>query len=92
MEDNFRKMAPGAQTPAYFVTVIKDKTPKGFYWMANTNKSYDMLKAALKTAGLNMDAAKAPLDYTKEVHEYMEQTVQVLKGSIPELVAPKKVE
>ena len=46
MEDNFRKMAPGAQTPAYFVTVIKDKTPKGFYWMANTNKSYDMLKAA----------------------------------------------
>ena len=92
MDDYFRNMSPGTQTPTYFVTVIKDKTPKGFYWMANTNKSYDMLKAPLKTAGMNMDAAKEPMEYTKEVHEYMDQTVQVLKGSIPKLVLPKMVQ
>ena len=87
----FRRMAGGnTPTPAYTVTVLKDKVPKGFYWMANTNKSYDVLKSILKKSGLVLEANKAPLEATKELKEYLDQTVGIFKDDIPGLVAPQK--
>ena len=85
----FRKMA-GGSTQAYTVTVMKDKHPKGFYWMANTNNSYDMLKAILKKSGMTLEATKAPLEPTKAIQDYMEQTVGVLKDKLKGLIVPNQ--
>ena len=77
--------------PAYYVTVLKDKVPKGFYWVLNTNKTYDTLKSMLKNAGLNMEACRAPAELNKEATEYIDQTITTLRASLPDLVTPVKV-
>ena len=85
-------MAGGnSPTPAYTVTVLKDKVPKGFYWMVNTKKSYDVLKAILNKSGLVLEANKAPVEATKELKEYLDQTVGIFTDDIPGLVTPHKV-
>ena len=88
MNKHFSERMTGG-SPAYYVTVKKDKRLKGFYWMVNTKGSYLMLQTVIKTNGMNMTADKAPsVENTPEIRAFMETTVASYKVELPGLEQP----
>ena len=76
-------------SPAYYVTIKKDKRLKGFYWMVNTKGSYSLLQTVIKNNGMNMTADKAPsVENTPEIRAFMETTVAAYRVEIPGMEQP----
>ena len=76
-------------SPAYYVTIKKDKRLKGFYWMVNTKGSYSLLQTVIRNNGMNMTADKAPsVENTPEIRAFMETTVAAYRVEIPGMEQP----
>ena len=77
--------------PAYYVTIKKDKKLKGFYWMTNSSKSYQLLNTIASNNLLNMTADKAPgAEMSPDIKAFLETAIVNYKAEIPSLEQPEK--
>ena len=77
--------------PAYYVTIKKDKKLKGFYWMINSSKSYQLLNTIATNNLLNMTADKAPgAEMSPDIKAFLETAIVNYKAEIPALEQPEK--
>ena len=83
-------MGGGKDSPAYYVTIQKEKTVKAFYWMINSSKVYSMMDTSMKSNKLVMNCDKSPaVEVTDEVRAFLQTTVTALKPVLPNLTMPE---
>lgn len=77
--------------PAYYVSIKKDKKLKGFYWMINSSKAYQLLSTIAANNLLNMTADKAPgAEMSPDIKAFLETAVINYKAELPTLKQPEK--